>query len=145
MGEPIQTLSNETTATRRYWTSLPMTAAFCGVALFWTVVPYWSIPKFKVIFRDFGAELPRLTRTILMLADPSYVTIPALWLTALVFPVAIARVRAWSTVTEKHGDEILTITFCFVVLALSTVVAYMGMMQPFFHLFQTISGGPGKS
>jgi protein transport protein HofC len=67
---------------------------FCTLAFVLGFLCYWIVPKFRVIFADFGVELPEVTQQMIRVSD---VFVGYVWLVvpALGLPLTIALLLTW--------------------------------------------------
>lgn len=144
----IRTTSPNRRSSARIGPTVYVQIVLIALGLIVGFVMYWIVPKFKVIFEDFGVELPAVTQTLVAAADLFVVTGPvgpSLLAIAVAVSVAVALIarigpsqlpswlvrlgpRRWSTPT--------------VLRALATAVeAKSPLEEPFSQLAQRARNG----
>jgi hypothetical protein len=130
---------------RRPWTSIPMTISFVFVVATVTFIMLFVVPKFEDIFKDFHAELPGITKILLVITRfGNGLGLVLLWVLAIGVPVLITRLRTWPPAGGRRSLDLVVALTCLLFLICSAILLGIALFAPMITLIDSISGGPPK-
>src|SRR5260221_8311770 len=113
---------------------------FAGVFT-WLVVSV--VPRFEMIFKDFGTKLPTPTIYLLTVSRAfggGYAWL-VVWTLALSIPIATARLRRWPPRRAGTGWGV-AIFVTVLLIGLSLILIYALLQLPLLAVIQSVSGRP---
>lgn len=115
---------------------------FAGIFTFLMLV---MVPRYKDIFKDFGARLPAPTMFLLDVSDffGRGFGWAILWGLVIAIPIAVARLRPWPPRRPARGAAV-SISVAIVLSGAMVTVTYFLVVLPMVTLIQSVSSGAAR-